>query len=168
MIFFFLFLFSFGQMPHRGPIVYKSKRGEEIFENNHWMIYHPSLVPEPHDLASDIRIWYSSGHHTSSRGTDRQWDLGCKFTCWISFFFPSLFHSYLKLYFVLSNYKTVGTLAINTKKIPGFFHSICPTAQSPKESLHSPALCMQAQCQHIPGGLGATLILDRQVWKTWI
>lgn len=49
-----------------------------------------------------------------------------------------------------------------TKKIPGFFPSIYPIAQSLKESLRSPSLCTQAQCQHIPGVLGATLIL---AWK---
>lgn len=48
-VFFSLFLFPFSQMPHRGPTVCKSKCGEEILENNHWMSYHPSLVPEPHD-----------------------------------------------------------------------------------------------------------------------
>lgn len=101
----FFFLFPFGQMPHGGPTVYKSKCGEEILDNNHWMSYHASLVPEPHD-----QTW----HQTSESGIHQAimpalgvaidsgtWDANSP----DEFLFLSFLILFLELYFVFSGYK---------------------------------------------------------------
>lgn len=121
---------------------------KEILENNHWVPpLYLSLMTRLDVRHQSLTFIKLPCHHVIDSGT---WDVNSAVE--FLFFFPLFLHSYLKLYFVFPDYNTIGTLAVYTKKIPGFFHTSYPTAQSLDESLGSPFLCMRAQSQHIPGG----------------